>query len=158
AAGSPDIRRRDIRKQEVRRPGSRNRCPVGMEGYSQLLRISRLPLRWPLRARLPAPHPPLLQWQHQKPLPIRPHQGRVEQDHTGWCRPRDSRPTRQSNRAQFGSLSLFLEPSTGPNRQRIQRTLSLDESSASALRAASLREAGFAPEGLAAGGLENSLA
>jgi hypothetical protein len=33
----------------------------------------------------------------------------------------------------------------------------LDESSASALRAASLREAGFAPEGLTAVGLENSL-
>src|SRR5207248_6694567 len=43
-------------------------------------------------------------------------------------------------------------------RQRIQRSLSLDESSASAQRAASLREAGFAPEGLTAVGLENSLA
>src|SRR3954464_6839970 len=117
--------------------GSRNRCPVAVEVYSQLLRIFRLPLRSLLRGRLPARHPPLLQWPHQKPLPECPRQGRVGQDHRGSCRPRESTPTRQSHRAKIGSLSLSLRPSTGPNRQRqrIQRTLSLDESSASALRA-----------------------
>jgi hypothetical protein len=48
--------------------------------------------------------------QHEKPLPIRHHQGRVEQGHRGWCRPRGPSLRRQSQRAQFGSLSLFLEP------------------------------------------------
>jgi hypothetical protein len=123
---SPAARSRDIRSRDIRRLGSRNRCRVAEVVYLRLLQKSRLHLQSLLRGRLPARHPPLLQWQHQKPLPIFPHRGRVERDHTGWCRPRDSRPTRQSDRAQFGSLSL--RPSTGSNRQRqrIQRTLSLD--------------------------------
>jgi class 3 adenylate cyclase/TolB-like protein len=52
-------------------------------------------------------------------------------------------------------LSDRLNPT---NEQRIHRALSLNESSPSALRAASLREAGVAPEGLAAVGRENPLA
>jgi hypothetical protein len=126
----------------------------------RLPQIFRLLHRLLLRGRLPARHPPLLQSQHQKPLPICLHPGRAGRDHKGWCRPRGPALTRQSHRAQIGSMSLSLRPSTGPNRQRqrTQRTVSLNSSSASALRAASLREAGFAPEGLAAVGLENSLA
>jgi hypothetical protein len=131
AASSPDIR-----KQEVRRLGSRNRCRVAAEVCSQLPRIFRLPLRSLLRERLPARHLRLLQWQHQKPLPECPRQGRVEQDHKGLYMPRGPTPPRQSNMGQFGSSSL-LRPSTGLNRQpqRIERALSLEEASASALRA-----------------------
>jgi hypothetical protein len=139
----------DIRILRTRRPGSRNRCPVGVEVYSRLLRRSRLPLRSLLQGRLPARHPPLLRWQHQKPLPIRPHQGRVEQDHKGWCRPRGPTLTRQSYRAQFGSLSLFRRPSTGltdNDNGYIAPFLSTNP----ALRLCE-------PEGLAAVGLENLL-
>ena len=133
AVGSLDNRSPDTRKQEGRRLGSHNRCPVAVEVYSQHPRISRLPLRSPRRGRLRARHPPPLQSQHPKPLPIGPHQGRVEQDHKGWCRPRGPTLTLKSHRAQFGSLSI-LRPSTGSNRQRqrIHGTLSLDESARSA--------------------------
>jgi hypothetical protein len=51
---SPTARSRDIRIRDIRRLGSRNRCPVAVEVYSQLPRISRLPLRSLLRGRLPA--------------------------------------------------------------------------------------------------------
>jgi hypothetical protein len=133
---SPAARSLDNRKREVRRLGSHNRCPVAEVVYLRLLQKSRLHLQSLLRGRLPARHPPPLRWPHQKPLPIRHHQGRVEQDHKGWCRPRGPTPPRQSNMGHFGSSSL-LRPSTGLNRQRqrIERALSLEEASASALRA-----------------------
>ena len=100
-----DIHNPDIRKQEVRRLGSRNRCPVGVEVCLRPRQISRSPLRSLLRGRLPAHRPPRLQWQRQKPLPIPLHQDRVARDHRGLCRPRGPTLTRQSHRAQFGSLS-----------------------------------------------------
>ena len=85
--------------------------------------------RWPTPAAAPIAAP--------EAAPICHRQGRVERDHMGSCRPRGPTPPRRSHRAQFGSLSLSRRPSTGSNRQRqrIYRTLSLDESSASALRA-----------------------
>jgi TolB-like protein/class 3 adenylate cyclase len=110
---SPIVGIPDIRKQEIRRLDSRNRCPVAEVVYLRLPQKSRLPRRSLLRGRLPARRPPLLQWQHQKPLPIFPRQGRVEQDHKGLCRPRGPALTRQSHRAQIGSLSLSRRPSTG---------------------------------------------
>ena len=113
AVGSLDNRSPDTRKQEVHRLGSRNRCRVAEVVYLRLLQKSRLHLQSPLRGPLPARHPPLLRWQHRKPLPISPHRGRVEQDHKGWCRPRGPALTQQSRTAQFGSLSLSLRPSTG---------------------------------------------
>jgi len=109
AVGSLGIHRLDIRKQDIcniHRLGSRNKCPAEAEVYSRLLQLSRLLLRSPRRGRLPARHPPLLQWQHPKPLPRRPHPGRAGRDHKGWCRPRGPALTRQSHRAQIGSLSL----------------------------------------------------
>jgi hypothetical protein len=90
----------------------------------RLPQISRLPLRSLLRGRHPARHPPLLQWPHQKPLPICPRQGRAERGHKGLCRPREARPTRQLHRAQFGSLSLSplgrrpVEPTTTTDTTR----------------------------------------
>jgi hypothetical protein len=112
-----DNRNPDTRSQEnIRRPGSRNRCPVAAEVWSRRLRISRLPLRPPPREPLPARRPPLLQSQHQRPPPIDHRQSRVGRDRMGSRKPRGPNPTRQSHRVQIGSFSLALRRSTEPNR------------------------------------------
>jgi hypothetical protein len=105
----------DIRILRTRKLGSRNKSPVVVEAYSRLLRLSRSPLQPPLRALLLAHHLPLLQWQHQKPLPISRHQGPAEPDRRGLCRPKGPRQARQACRAQFGSSSL---PLTTPTEQK----------------------------------------
>jgi hypothetical protein len=92
---SPAARSPDTRKQEARRLGSRNKCPVAEVVYLRLPQISRLRLQSLLLGPLPARHPPLLQWPHQK-LPIRLRQGRVEPDHMGWCRLKGPTLARQS--------------------------------------------------------------
>jgi hypothetical protein len=120
---NPAARSLENRNRDIHRPGSHNKCPVAAEVYSRRPLLFRLLRRSRLRGLLPARHPPLLQWQHRRLLPIRPHQGRAEQDHKGWCRPRDSRPTRQSYRAQFGSLSLSHRPF-----DRIEPTTTTDTS------------------------------
>ena len=106
----------DIRILRTRKLGTRNRSPVAAEVYSRHPRILRSPLQPPLRALLLAHHLPLLLSQRRKLLPKDYRQSRVGRDHTGSCRPRGSRPTRESDRAQFGSLSLSRRPSTGSNR------------------------------------------
>ncbi len=118
AAHSLDIRilrtrKLGTRKLGTRKLGTRSRCLVVMEVYLRRPRIFRSPLQPPLRALLLAhPLPPLLS-QRRKLLPKDHRQNRVGRDHTGSCRPIGSRPTRGSDRAQFGSLSLSRRPSTG---------------------------------------------
>ena len=118
----------DIRILRTRKLGSRSRCPVVVEVYSQVLRRCRSPLQPPLRALLLAHHLPLLLSQRRKLLPKDHRQSRVGRDHTGSYRPRGPTPPRRSHKGAIRVIRPLLRSPIELNRHRprIQRALSVE--------------------------------